>query len=123
MSENIAADLKGFTPTAPNRDALLFAAGRASAPRRRVWKWLTAGLVATNAVTLAVLFWPKPTVPVLPLASDQPPAAVEPAPVRPDPSSYIALTWGRDTEPPSDPGPAPPPAGLTPRAVNDPRFQ
>ena len=118
---DVAAALSAFTPVAADRDAPLFAAGRASAPKRRVWKWLAAGLTATNAVTLAVLLWPKWEV-LLP--SLEPTPAVEPAPVRPDPSSYIALTWG--LEPPAadaggPPAPAPPP--LTPRAVNDPRFQ
>jgi hypothetical protein len=119
---DVAADLKGFTPAAPNRDALLFAAGRASAPRRTLWKWLVVGLMVSNAVTLAVLLWPKPEVPV-PVVPD-PPDVVDPIPVRPDPHSYLALTMG--LEPPvADAGqrPAPPDAPLTPRAFNDPRFR
>ncbi len=120
---DVAADLKGFTPSAPYRDALLFAAGRASAPRRTGWKWLVVGLMVSNAVTLAVLLWPKPELPV-PVVPDPPPASIEPTPVRPDPHSYLALTMG--LEPPiSDAGqrPAPPDAPLTTRAFNDPRFR
>lgn len=112
-------ELKGFTPVAPDRDAILFAAGKAAARRWAGWKWLTVGLVATNAVTLAVLFWPRASSPVPPSVAtpEPPPAEVIPSPP-PEPYSYIALRQG-DAPPPADADPATPSAPLTPRAIHD----
>lgn len=96
------AKLETFTLPAPNRDELLFAAGRASARVGRWWKALTGLLAVTQTVTLGVLFWPTgeappprppavgPSVvtPVQP-AETEPPVPVSP----PDPSSYLAMRY------------------------------
>lgn len=122
MSEDLTRDLKAFTPAGLDRDAVLFAAGRAAARRWAGWKWLTAGLGVSNLVTLGLLFWPKPDVPPPAPVDPTPPAVVEPVPTRPDPSSYIALTWGHESTPLADPGQPAAENPLTPRAINDPRF-
>lgn len=60
MSEPFLERLSRFTPHLGDldRDALLFAAGRASARPNRLWKSLSAVLVATQALSLACL-WPR----------------------------------------------------------------
>lgn len=125
MPEDVTRDLKAFTPVVPDRDALLFAAGKAAARRWAGWKWLTLALAATNAATLGVLFWPKPaSPPSRPTAEPFP--VVEPSePYRPDPSSYIALRHGWDAPHRTSvagESPAVPAAPLTPRSLSDPRF-
>jgi hypothetical protein len=60
MSESFAEQLSQFTPDGAglDRDALLFAAGRASARPNRGWMAL-AGTLAACQVLTCVLFWPK----------------------------------------------------------------
>jgi hypothetical protein len=128
MPEDVTRDLSAFTPAGLDRDAVLFAAGKAAARRPAVWKWLAVGLAVSNAVTLGVLLWPTPPVEVpvpveVPPAVEAPPAVVEPVPTRPEPSSYLALTWGLDQSPVADPGTPSPARSLTPRDINDPRIQ
>jgi hypothetical protein len=62
MSESFLERLSQFTPDsgALDRDALLFAAGRASARANRGWIGLAALLATTQALALAVL-WSQPT--------------------------------------------------------------
>jgi hypothetical protein len=85
MSEPFLERLSRFTPDTGglDRDALLFAAGRASARPGRGWKTLAAVLAATQALSLALL-WPHATPPVggsTPQVAHQPaPAAGRPAP-------------------------------------------
>jgi hypothetical protein len=64
MSEPFLERLSGFTPQAGNldRDALLFAAGRASARPNRGWITLAGTLAATQALAL-VLLWPHASPP------------------------------------------------------------
>jgi hypothetical protein len=64
MSEPFLERLSRFTPDAGrvDRDALLFATGRASARPNRGWIALAAALAATQALSLALL-WPHPTPP------------------------------------------------------------
>lgn len=59
MSEPFAESLSRFTPDAAglNRDALLFAAGRASVRPNRLWKALVAVLAVSQLLTLVSL-WP-----------------------------------------------------------------
>jgi hypothetical protein len=65
MSEPFVERLSGFTPDAGglDRDALLFAAGRASVHRNPVGFALAGGLALTQVLTLTLL-WPRtaPTV-------------------------------------------------------------
>ena len=62
MSEPILERLNRFTPDAGrlNRDALLFAAGRASARTNRGLMTLASLLAGTQALSL-LLLWPQPT--------------------------------------------------------------
>ena len=59
MPESLAEHLSRFTPdgTGLDRDALLFAAGRASARPNRGWMALTGTLAACQLLTL-VFLWP-----------------------------------------------------------------
>ena len=62
MSNDPLADrLSQFTPDGSglDRDALLFAAGRASARPERRWKALAGILATLQVVTLAILLWPR----------------------------------------------------------------
>lgn len=87
--------LSALTPAAVDRDAMLFAAGRASAASPRWWKRACGLLVVTQVMMLTVLRGERPA------PSD--PGPVLPAPVvpespptpPPDPNSYLVLlrTW------------------------------
>lgn len=84
MSDNSLTDrLRRLTPApGPDRDALLFAAGRASARPARRWQALTAVLAATQLVTLGLLLWPRP---VLPTPGGPPVLVDAPFPFEPSP--------------------------------------
>jgi hypothetical protein len=87
MSEPLAERLSRFTPDAGalDRDALLFAAGRASARPGRRWKALAGALAASQLLTLALLWPHTPAGPsVVPAAAVQ---TTEPPPPS-DPSSW-----------------------------------
>ncbi len=64
MSEPFLERLNRFTPDASglDRDALLFAAGRASVRPNRGWKTLATLLASTQALSLVIL-WLHPTPP------------------------------------------------------------
>jgi hypothetical protein len=84
MSEPFIERLSRFTPDAGgfDRDALLFAAGRASARPNRAWMALAAVLALAQPLSL-VLLWPHPAThrPVDVASSLGPQATVEsPAP-------------------------------------------
>ncbi len=81
MPEPIEDRLSRLTPAAGglDRDALLFAAGRRSAPPARRWQALSAVLAAAQVVTL-LLLWPRPAPPVAPAPK---PPAVAPEDVAP----------------------------------------
>lgn len=106
--------LAKFTPTPVDRDALLVAAGRSSAPSRRPWQAATAALAALQAVTLAA-WLSHPSAPPIEPAVPSPPAPAyrdEPTPWQPpDPSSYIALRDHLDDPRPTLPGDADAPPG------------
>jgi hypothetical protein len=61
MREPIIERLSRFTPEGSglDRDAILFAAGRASARPNRGWMALAGSLAVCQLVTLAIL-WPRP---------------------------------------------------------------
>jgi hypothetical protein len=97
--------LKKFTPAGPNRDELLFAAGRAAVRPPTRWKWLTAFLAVSQTVTLVVWLWPKPAPVVEPVPTLAPvvmptpdPVPEPPSPSQPEPYSYLALMY-RDPDP------------------------
>jgi hypothetical protein len=98
--------LSKLTPAAPNRDELLFAAGRATARPNRWWKLAVGALAVSQVATLTVWLWPRAEpvavpapVPVLPAPAVSPPvdADVEPS-TPPDPQSYLAFML-REGEP------------------------
>ncbi len=89
MSEPLAESLSRFTPDATglDRDALLFAAGRASARPSRRWQSLAGVLAASQLLTL-ILLWPStppstpPVIIALPDSAtvpDEPTAEYEPS--------------------------------------------
>jgi hypothetical protein len=93
MSEPLAERLSRFTPdgTGLDRDALLFAAGRASAPLRRGWIALTGMLAASQVLTL-VLLWPPTPAPAPTFAVTVPPTEIESSlPDTPDPYELRSL--------------------------------
>lgn len=67
MSEPLEERLSRFTPDATglNRDALLFAAGRASVRPSPRWQALAAVLAASQLLTLVCLWPPTPSSPPL----------------------------------------------------------
>ncbi len=58
MADDVIDRLAKLKPAAPDRDALLFAAGRASA-RRGPWRLLLVGLVIQQAVLISIWSSPK----------------------------------------------------------------
>ena len=74
MSEPLAEHLSRFTPDATGleRDALLFAAGRASVPSNRTWQALAGALTLSQVLTLVCL-WPHTPPP----AQSSAPSVVE----------------------------------------------
>ncbi len=95
MSEEVIGKLESFTPTLPDRDAILFAAGRASAKPSPVWKRLAAVLATTQVLTLALWLNSRlsPPAEVSAPPSAEPTTAAETLP-EPyfDPSSIYALS-------------------------------
>jgi hypothetical protein len=67
MREPIIERLSRFTPDGSglDRDAILFAAGRASVRPNRAWILATGALAACQLVTLSLL-WPRPMNPLSP---------------------------------------------------------
>jgi hypothetical protein len=80
MSEPLAEHLSRFTPDATglDRDALLFAAGRASVRPNRKWKTLAGALALSQVLTL-VWLWPRTPPP----QTSAPVVVESPAPVMP----------------------------------------
>jgi hypothetical protein len=76
--------IASFTPTPVDRDAMLFAAGRASAPSRRPWQAATIMLFGSHLLLLAWWCWPR-TQPV-----SEPPVLSPPHEL--DPQSYLAMS-------------------------------
>lgn len=117
MSEPLAERLSRFTPDGSglDRDAVLFAAGRASVRPNRRWKALVAVLAASQILTLVSL-WPPPTP-----APPAPPIVVESRPLKAAPEEPVPASGGEWTprtgllsleldrsEPPSDEPMTPP---------------
>jgi hypothetical protein len=97
MSEDVIGKLESFTPAAVDRDALLFAAGRASVKPSPGWKWLAGALGVTQALTLAVWLAPRPAPhPVDPIPAPDPVLADEPVIPVADPYSLLALRHNPD---------------------------
>ncbi len=134
MSEPVAERLSRLTPAAAgfDRDAVLFAAGRASARPNRRWVAVAAALAACQLLTL-VLLWPRPGAPPQLTGTAPPePVAIRPSPPRKaNPSELCALSrllreeeGGEDLPPPrpaAEPtAPAPPlsASGLPPSLLN-----
>ncbi len=85
MADDVIDALAKLKPAAPDRDAILFAAGRASA-RRGPWRLLLVGLVIQQAVLISIWISPKErgsVLPGMPLPIG-PPVDVDPQPVIPE---------------------------------------
>jgi hypothetical protein len=81
MSELLAERLSRFTPDVStlNRDELLFAAGRASAPPARRWQLCASGLALTQ-IAMLLLWLPGQGDPLgRPLANSERPPALRPS--------------------------------------------
>jgi hypothetical protein len=112
MSEPFLERLSRFTPDRGglDRDALLVAAGRATARPNRGWIALSTALAVSQVLSL-VLLWPRQTPPVAqlpPPAVPQPP----PAPVEPpipesvdSPGLWLARHSFLESEPEDRPAP------------------
>ncbi|MBX3398751.1 MAG: hypothetical protein KF873_08430 [Gemmataceae bacterium] len=98
MPEDVIGKLESFTPSAVDRDALLFAAGRSSVKPSSGWKRLAGALAVTQAITLGLWFVPNQQPKLEPTTFVVPPNDVEepPIPVA-DPYSLLALR--RNPEP------------------------
>jgi len=94
MPEPIVERLSRFTPDGAklDRDALLFAAGRASAGSKRGWAILAGTLVAAQVFTV-VLLSPEPFTPGLPPRVTLPGSEVveRPAPPRTRDASELSM--------------------------------
>src|SRR5439155_15580427 len=77
MPEPIIERLSRFTADGSglDRDALLFAAGRASARPNRGWMLATGSLIVCQLLMLTIL-WPSPAIPESPLAEPTSPLTV-----------------------------------------------
>ena len=131
MAESFAEQLSQFTPDGSglDRDALLFAAGRASVRKSRGWAMLACTLAASQLLTL-VLFWPK-----APTAHDLASDVRETPPVHEDvPNAFVgeekelralgnrAFAWEDGIPPLSAPVESLAPESPPLRAFNGPSF-
>ena len=114
MSEPFLERLTRFTPDAGrlDRDALIFAAGRASARPNRGWIALAALLVGSQALSLAFL-WPQagpfqssPPIPVAMAPEPRPVGGPENTEPTEDPTLWSARHSLLDSEPSDRPGAA-----------------
>lgn len=109
---DVIATLARLTPTAADRDDLLFQAGRASAPGRRGWIALAALLALTNVAT--ALLWFRDARPSVAAAPPSPPPlpALDLGDVIPDIDTYRNLrkNWNPDSPPSSTADPVEPEA-------------
>jgi hypothetical protein len=101
MSEPFLERLSRFTPDAGglDRDALLFAAGRASARPGHGWKIAAAVLAGTQALSLALLCLPyaaPPSHDSLPQSAQQ---AVPPTPAPPSDALVSSGVWAAHRDP------------------------
>ena len=124
MSEPFAERLSRFTPDAGklDRDALLFAAGRASARPSRRWPALAGALAASQLLTLLFL-WPHTPhqgadAPRSPFATAPPVAVQAPAPPPADPGS-----WAMNRRLLNDADDLPPPAASDSYVPDDPPLR
>ncbi len=121
MSEPIER-LSRFTPDASglDRDALLFAAGRASVRPNQRWHALCAALATTQLLTLGLVFWPRPVT--LPPGDTTPPVAfVEPPPAPNfDPPPLTPALWQLEEPALATEGNLPAPALMENSVENEP---
>ena len=120
MSEPFAERLSRFTPNGSglDRDALLFAAGRASVRPGRRWRVVSGALAASQLLTL-VFLWPH--MPSAPSVVPAPPVAVEP----PLPSLAPAAprSWAVNRRMLNELDDLPPPAGSDNLVPDDPLLR
>jgi hypothetical protein len=124
MSEPLAERLSRFTPDGSglDRDALLFAAGRASARPGRRWR-VVAGVLAASQLLTLLLLWPRTPhqgadAPRSPFAT-APPVAVEP----PSAAPMEAHSWAMNRHLLDSAGDLPPVAGGDDLVPDDPPLR
>ena len=98
MADDVIDALSKLKPAEPDRNAILFAAGRASAQHPAAWKWLACGLMATQLFTAALWMRPAPVPPSAesppdPIAAESVESKPDSPPTPPEPYSYLALMW------------------------------
>jgi hypothetical protein len=121
MSEPFAERLSRFTPDGSglDRDALLFAAGRASARPGRRWRAVAGALAASQLLTLLFL-WPH-TPPAVLSVPPAPPVAVEPP--SPSPAPAGSRSWAMSRRLLNEPDDLPPPAVSDSLVPDDPPLR
>jgi hypothetical protein len=82
MSDDLVSKLERLSPVAADRDAMLIAVGRASAPRVQPWRWAVGGLVLVQLLTCGA-WWHSTRA--------KPEPVLGPPMMEPDARSYIVL--------------------------------
>ena len=107
MADDVIETLAKLKPATPDRDAILFAAGRASARHSPAWIWTSIGLMVSQAVLLGLWIQPANSQrPVEKVPAEAPMTAPTPAiPETPSlPFDRSATLWNLD---PPTPEPVP----------------
>jgi hypothetical protein len=120
MSEPLTDRLSRFTPDATglDRDALLFAAGRASARPNHGWATVAVALAACQLLTL-VMLWPRSTPSGTVLATAHRAAEALPRPTPPPPDAAEPWSLHRLTRE-AEAGDLPPPSAADSLVPGDP---
>jgi hypothetical protein len=94
MAEPVENLLSRFTPDGRglDRDALLFAAGRASVRPRRGWQ-VAAGVLAASQLLTLLLLWPHSMREAVPVVQQLPPSVQAPVPSQPPPLQEKLEAW------------------------------
>ena len=98
---DVIETLAKLKPARPDRDAILFAAGRASGRRAPAWKLLVAGLAVQQALLLGIWFSPEQRGEVVyPKEAEAPPPIPESAPPETPtvPFDRSATLWNLEAE-------------------------
>lgn len=104
MSEDVIATLQAFTPATVNRDAMLFAAGKAAARTPCIWKLAVAVLLLSQSLTLlGWMAWPRTITVEVPVVTpiETPREPSQPTESEPPKGSYLELIRTIDIDAPA----------------------